>query len=1034
MAHKLLNPLHLSSKKTIRWILVKKFMQIGRTLKLVKSIVTVLVLGMVSATAAAPYQLLFTTQPVGSSIGSNLGSVTVQLADKNSSNVLQTGIAIKLTLNKNGALTGTTNLSTDASGKAVFSNLTLNLPGTSYAFVASSIGLKSAASTFFNVAKGNVTITESSSVSSIVYGQSVTFTATVKAIAPATNIPTGTVTFKDGTLTLGAVAINTSGIATFTTNKISAVTTNHLLSAIYTGDANFTGNTASNLVQTVTKLALTVSGIFASNKTYDANTNASLNFTGATLATVLTGDTVTLSTASAKGSFADKKVGSGKVVSITGLALGGVSAGNYSITAPTATATISARSLITTAKGVNKVYDGTANATVSLTDNRLIGDIFTNNYTAATFTNKDVGTAKLINVNGLTINGTDAGNYALSNLNVTTTANITAAPITVSGVIASNKVYDGTTTATLVLTNAKLVTVFIGDSVTLNTNAAKGLFTDKSVGIGKTVLISGIALSGTNASNYLLTQPTTAASITPRNLAITAKSVNKVYDGTTAATVILADTRVAGDVFATSFTNATFATKNIGTNILVTVSGLAFSGTNAANYTLTNFVAFATNNITAANLNVAGATANNKVYDRSTTATLNFSNATLTPILANDAVTLVITNAKGLFATKNVGSAKAVTISGLTLSGSNGANYKLVQPVTTADITARSLTITAKGVNKVYDGTTNATVTLTDNRVAGDVLTNSYVTASFISKNVATNILINVSGLATFGTDATNYFLSATNTTTSANITAAALTISAANLSRPYATTNPILTTIYSGLVAGESASDLTGAPLLTTTAKTNSNVGSYPITIAKGTLFSVNYSFKFTNGVLAVTPADTAALLSTTLNPALTIQNITFAANIKPLATSVLPTVGKIQFKCNGTNKLGNAVAVASGLANLTVLAATLGQSNTVITAEYSDPAGNFAPSTNSLTQVIMSVVIPPTPSKLSLAPSFGNGVVTAQLSGIAGQTYVIEASADLVHWQALSTNVADAAGIVSLVDSNAVAFPSRFYRAFSP
>ena len=78
--------------------------------------------------------------------------------------------------------------------------------------------------------------------------------------------------------------------------------------------------------------------------------------------------------------------------------------------------------------------------------------------------------------------------------------------------------------------------------------------------------------------------------------------------------------------------------------------------------------------------------------------------------------------------------------------------------------------------------------------------------------------------------------------------------------------------------------------------------------------------------------------------------------------------------------------------------------------------------------------MVIPPTPSTLSLAPSFGNGVVTASLSGTAGQTYVIEASADLIHWQALSTNIADAAGIVSLVDSNAMAFPSRFYRAYSP
>jgi hypothetical protein len=228
--------------------------------------------------------------------------------------------------------------------------------------------------------------------------------------------------------------------------------------------------------------------------------------------------------------------------------------------------------------------------------------------------------------------------------------------------------------------------------------------------------------------------------------------------------------------------------------------------------------------------------------------------------------------------------------------------------------------------------------------------------------------------------------------------------------------------------------SDVTGTPVLATTAKTNSPVGSYPITIAKGTLASVNYGFKFTNGVLTVTRADTAALLSTTLNPALTNQNITFAAKVNPLAATVLPPVGVIQFKCNGTNKLGNAIAISTGAANLTVLAAALGQSNAIITAEYSDPAGNFNSSTNSLTQNIVAVVTPPPPSRLSLAPSFGNGTVTAQLAGMANQTYVIQTSTNLLNWVSISTNIADSAGIVSLVDSNAVTYPSRFYRAYSP
>ena len=59
-------------------------------------------------------------------------------------------------------------------------------------------------------------------------------------------------------------------------------------------------------------------------------------------------------------------------------------------------------------------------------------------------------------------------------------------------------------------------------------------------------------------------------------------------------------------------------------------------------------------------------------------------------------------------------------------------------------------------------------------------------------------------------------------------------------------------------------------------------------------------------------------------------------------------------------------------------------------------------------------------------------DGNLTGELVGTTNQICVIQASTDLVHWTSISTNFADTNGIVSLVDSNAVAFPSRFGRAF--
>jgi hypothetical protein len=91
---------------------------------------------------------------------------------------------------------------------------------------------------------------------------------------------------------------------------------------------------------------------------------------------------------------------------------------------------------------------------------------------------------------------------------------------------------------------------------------------------------------------------------------------------------------------------------------------------------------------------VAGIEAQNKVYDRTTSATLIVSNALLVGVLGGDTVTLDTTNAVGVFADKSVGTDKLVTVSGLTLLGADAAKYTLTQPTTNADITAASLTVT----------------------------------------------------------------------------------------------------------------------------------------------------------------------------------------------------------------------------------------------------------------------------------------------------------------------------------------------------
>ena len=820
--------------------------------------VALLAAAFAQSAGAMTTNLVFTTQPTSTVVGAPLSNVVVQFRDSRGTNLSIAGVPVTISLFKGSGLVGSLRVPTDLAGKSVFSNLAVNQFGNGDVLQAAAPNFKTITSARFNLTQGK-TLTDLTAPTSVVtYGQPVTFTAKVSALAPAKGFPSGSVIFKDGGTVLGTANLVSLSAGFTITNRLLAGS--HSLRAFFSGDTNFAASTSPVFALTVSKLPLNVVGITASNKVYDAKTTVALKKTSAALAGVLSGDNVLLNSNSASGMLVDKNVGAGKTVFITGLSISGSNAANYSVTQPTATASITTAPLMLTAKGVNKIYDSTATATVTLADNRLGGDSLTNLFASATFNNKSVGVGKPVAVTGLSIVGPDAVNYFLSNSNATTTANITAAALTVSGITASNKIYD-------------------------------------------------------------------------------AKS----------------------------------------------------------------------------------------------TAGLNFSAATFTGMVVGDGLTLVTTSAKGAFASKAVGVNKAVTISGLLVSGTNAANYAFTQPSGTATIAPASLTVTAKGVNKIYDGTTNATVTLADNRLAGDAVADAFGSASFASASVGTNKLIFVSGLAVTGADAGNYVLQNTNATTAANITAAKLFVIADSLARPFGVTNPPLTFSFVGFVNSETVANVSGNPVLITTAKTKSAPGNFPITITKGTLAAVNYVFGFSNGVLTVNPAETIATLTSGLNPARTNQNITFSTRVRSVNPSAPAPTGSVRFKCNGTNVLAGSVTLTNGITTLMIPAAVIASSSAVVvTAEFADPAGNFSSSSNSLTQTI--VISTPTIGNISLPPQKSDGSFRAALAGTPGQTFIIQASTDLVHWAAISTNIADVNGIVSIIESNTVAVPSRFYRGVLP
>ena len=53
-----------------------------------------------------------------------------------------------------------------------------------------------------------------------------------------------------------------------------------------------------------------------------------------------------------------------------------------------------------------------------------------------------------------------------------------------------------------------------------------------------------------------------------------------------------------------------------------------------------------------------------------------------------------------------------------------------------------------------------------------------------------------------------------------------------------------------------------------------------------------------------------------------------------------------------------------------------------------------------------------------------------TFRMHGQPNEAYAIQASPDLVHWTATTTNQADAAGVILFTDAQAASFTQRFYR----
>ena len=119
-------------------------------------------------------------------------------------------------------------------------------------------GVNTVQTNLFNVTgkifvRGSTTTSLTSSPNPSTVGQAVTLTATVRPVAPATGVPTGTVAFKDGAVTIGTATLGATGSASIAISTLA--TGSHPLTAVYSGSLDFLTSTSAVVTQTVNAVA-----------------------------------------------------------------------------------------------------------------------------------------------------------------------------------------------------------------------------------------------------------------------------------------------------------------------------------------------------------------------------------------------------------------------------------------------------------------------------------------------------------------------------------------------------------------------------------------------------------------------------------------------------------------------------------------------------------------------------------------------------------------------------------------------------------
>ncbi len=514
-------------------------------------------------------------------------------------------------------------------------------------------------------------------------------------------------------------------------------------------------------------------------------------------------------------------------VGIYPISVSGQSAANYTIQFVDGTLTVGATPLLVAANDASRAY-GQTNPIFSATISGYVNGEGSTSLSGALVLSTVAETNSPVGFYPILPSGLSSTNYAISYTNGTLTISSFVLSVTASNAI---RTYGA---ANLVL-GGSLVGVQNGDDIT----ASYTTVADTNSAVGSYTILATLNDPDHKLANYSVTTNNGVLTITTAALAITADNQSKIYGTTNPVLTGLLTGVQNGDNITGSFTTTAVTGSGVGT-YAITASLLDPHG-KLDNYSVTT-------NDGALTISGATLTVTADPQTRGYGATNPILTATLTGFVNGDTQGSAVTGTADVTTSANAGSGVGNYIITAAQGNLVASNYVFTFVSGTLSVTPVLLTVQANNQSRGY-GQSNGVFTATYTGFVNGEGTNVLSGVLVGSTPATTNSPVGTYPISVSGQSAANYTIQYVDGILTVGATP--LLVAANDASRAYGQTNPVFGVSYSGFVNGEGSNALGGTLLISTTATTNSAVGTYPIS-ASG-LSATNYAISYTNGTLTI-------------------------------------------------------------------------------------------------------------------------------------------------------------------------------------